>query len=188
MAKNKVKLNDKSDNKNKKKNNKLKNEKYISDDAREMRRFVIILFSVIIVVLIVYGVSRVLIDEPEENSGNAVTPGVIDYDMVSVGTMLNRRYDEYYVAIYDEDDPRAIYYSTIITLYTDTDDAIKVYYCNLGNYLNQKYKVSDGGHTNPDAKSISELALGDLTLIKVENGEIAEYLEGLDAIRGEFGV
>ena len=65
MAKNKVKLNDKSDNKNKKKNNKLKNEKYISDDAREMRRFVIILFSVIIVVLIVYGVSRVLIDEPE---------------------------------------------------------------------------------------------------------------------------
>ena len=51
MAKNKVKLNDKSDNKNKKKNNKLKNEKYISDDAREMRRFVIILFSVIIAIV-----------------------------------------------------------------------------------------------------------------------------------------
>ena len=108
--------------------------------------------------------------------------------MVSVWTILNRKYDEYYVAIYDEEDPRAVYYSTIITLYTNTDDAIKVYYCNLGNYLNQKYKVSDDGQTNPDATSISELALGDLTLIKVENGEIAEYLEGLDAIREEFGV
>ena len=48
--------------------------------------------------------------------------------------------------------------------------------------------MSDDGQTNPDATSISELALGDLTLIKVENGEIAEYLEGLDAIREEFGV
>ena len=40
MTKNKVKLNDKV------KNNKMKQDKYISDDAKEMRRFVIILFSV----------------------------------------------------------------------------------------------------------------------------------------------
>ena len=185
MTKNKVKLNDKTEKKN---NKHLKQDKYVSDDAKEIRRFVIILFSVIVIVLIVYAISRVLIDEPDDTYIRNTTAGVIDYDMVSVGTMLNRNYDEYYVAIYDEEDPRAVYYSTIITLYTNTDDAIKVYYCNIGNYLNQKYKVSDDGQTNPDATSISELALGDLTLIKVENGEIAEYLEGLDAIREEFGV
>ena len=48
MAKNQVKLNDKIN-----KNNKLKQDKYVSDDSKEIRRFVIILFSVIIIVLIV---------------------------------------------------------------------------------------------------------------------------------------
>lgn len=183
MAKNQVKLNDKIN-----KNNKLKQDKYVSDDSKEIRRFVIILFSVIIIVLIVYGISRVLIDEPDDTYVRNTTAGVIDYDMVSIGTMLNRNYDEYYVAIYDEEDPKAVYYSTIISLYTENDDAIKVYYCNLGNYLNQKYKASEDGQTNPEATSISELALGDLTLIRVENGEIVDYLEGLDTIREEFGV
>lgn len=185
MSKNKIKLNDKIEKKN---NKHLKQDKYVSDDAKEIRRFVIILFSVIVLVLIVYGISRVLIDEPDDTYIRNTTAGVIDYDMVSIGTMLNRNYDEYYVAIYDEEDPKAIYYSTIISLYADNDDAIKVYYCNLGNYLNQAYKASEGEQTNPDATSISELALGELTLIKVEDGEIAEYLEGLDAIREEFGV
>ena len=185
MSKNKIKLNDKIEKKN---NKHLKQDKYVSDDAKEIRRFVIILFSVIVLVLIVYGISRVLIDEPDDTYIRNTTAGVIDYDMVSIGTMLNRNYDEYYVAIYDEDDPKAIYYSTIISLYADGDDAIKVYYCNLGNYLNQEYKVRDGEHTNPDAKSIDELALGNLTLIKVKNGKIVKYLEELDAIREEFDV
>lgn len=185
MAKNKVKLNDKIDDKKKKK---IKAEKYISDDSKEIRRFVIILFSVIIVVLAVYGISKVLIDEPNDEYVRNTTAGVIDYDMVSVGTMLNRNYDEYYVAIYDEEDPQAVFYSTIITLYTNKEDAIKVYYCNLGNYLNQKYKVAEGEETNPDATNISELALGDLTLIKVENGRIVDYIEDIDTIREEFDV
>lgn len=52
--------------------------------------------------------------------------------------------------------------------------------------LNAKYHVGEGGITNPDAKTISDLALGDLTLIKVTDGEIVEYHEGLDAIKTEF--
>ena len=185
MTKNKVKLNDKTE---KKYNKHFKQDKYVSDDAKEIRRFDIILFSVIIIVLIVYGISRVLIDEPDDTYVRNTTSGVIDYNMDSIGTMLNWKYDVYYVDIYDEEDPKAVYYSTIISLYTENDDAIKVYYCNLGNYLNQKYKASEDGQTNPEATSISELALGDLTLIKVENGEIVDYLEGLDTIREEFGV
>ena len=185
MAKNKVKLNDKIDDKKKKK---IKAEKYISDDSKEIRRFVIILFSVIIVVLAVYGISKVLIDEPNDEYVRNTTAGVIDYDMVSVGTMLNRNYDEYYVAIYDEEDPQAVFYSTIITLYTNKEDAIKVYYCNLGNKLNEKYQAEDESKTNPDAKSIEELSLGELTLIKIKNGKIVKYFEGLDTIREEFGI
>ena len=185
MAKNRVKLNDKI---NDKKAKKIKTEKYVSDDSKEIRRFVIILFSVIIVVLAVYGISKMLLDEPNDEYVHKTTAGVVDYDMVSVGTMLNRNYDEYYVAIYDEEDPKAVFYSTIITLYTNKDDALKVYYCNLGNYLNQKYKAEEDEETNPNATSISELSLGSLTLIKVKNGKIVDYIEDIDTIREEFEV
>lgn len=184
MPKNKVKLNDK----NEQKKNKLKQEKHISEEAQEIRRFVIILFSVIIFILIIYGITRVLKDEPADNTEKDVVAGEIDYDMVTIGTMLNRNLSEYYVAIYDEENPKAVYYSTIIAKYAEDEDAIKVYYCNLGNKLNEKYQAKDENKTNPDAKSIDELSLGELTLIKIKNGKIVKYLEGLDTIREEFGV
>ena len=187
MANKKVKLNDKTEKKENKTNN-IKQEKYISDEAKEIRRFVIILFSVIIFVLVIYGISRVLMDEPVDNNKKNVVAGKVDYDMVTIGTMLNRNLSEYYVAIYDEENPKAVYYSTIIAKYAEEEDAIKVYYCNLGNKLNEKYQAEDESKTNPDAKSIEELSLGELTLIKIKNGKIVKYLEGLDTIREEFGI
>lgn len=186
MPKNKVKLNDKIDS-GKSNKKKVKPEKYVSEESKEVRNFVIILFSIIIIVLIVYGVSRIFIDDKSESTNRETQAGVIDYDIVSVGTMLNRNYSEYYVAIYDEQAPEAVLYSTIITNYLNQEDATKVFYCNLGNYLNKDYYVGSDGQSNPDARSISEFAFGDLTLIKVENGEITLYLEDLDAIKAEFG-
>ena len=188
MPKNKVKLNDKLANKktNSKKKT-IKEPKYISEESKELRNFLIILFSIIIIVLIVYGVSKIFIDdEPTEDNGRTVQAGQIDYDKVSIGTMLNRNYSEYYVAIYDEEDTNAVIYSAIITKYLQNEDATKVFFCDLGNRLNSAYYVGPDGETNPNAQSVSELALGDLTLIKVENGEITEYIEGLDAFKAEF--
>lgn len=187
MPKNKVKLNDKVDNKKNNKKKTIKGEKYVSDESKEVRNFVIILFSIIIVVLIVYGVSKIFIEDEPTTTDREIQAGEIDYDIVSVGTMLNRNYSEYYVAIYDEEAPAAVLYSSIITKYLDNEDATKVFFCDLGNPLNQSYYVGSDGTSNPDAQSISEFAFGDLTLIKVENGEITEYIEDLDAIRAEFG-
>ena len=186
MPKAKVKLNDKIDNKGNKKKNKT--DKYISDESKEVRNFVIILLSIIIIVLIVYGVSRIFIEDEQTSTERETQAGVIDYDIVSVGTMLNRNYSEYYVAIYDEEAPAAVLYSTIITNYLNQEEATKVFFCNLGNYLNKDYYVGSDGQSNPDARNISEFAFGDLTLIKVEDGEITLYLEDLDAIREEFGL
>ena len=182
MPKNKVKLNDKIDNKGKK----IKNEKYISDESKEVRNFVIILLGIIIIVLIVYGVSKIFVEDEDTSIQRVTQTGKIDYDIVSVGTMLNRNYSEYYVAIYDEDSPQAVLYSTIIANYLNEEDATKVFFCNLGNYLNKDYYVGSEGKSNPDAKSVSEFAFGDLTLIKVEDGKITLYLEDLDTIKEEF--
>lgn len=186
MPKNKVKLNDKTDKTKSQKKKTIKEEKYMSEESKEVRNFIIILLSVIVIVLIVYGVSKIFIDDQPASTERTIQPGTIDYDKVSVGTMLNRNYSEYYVAIYDEEAPEAVVYSALITSYLENEDALKVFYCDLGSFLNADYYVGSDGESNPDAQSISEFAFGDLTLIKVENGRITEYLEDLDAIKAEF--
>ena len=171
----KVKLNDKV-------NKKL--DKYVSEEGKELKRFIIILFAIIILVLIVYGITRFV--KKDEQAKEEVTAGVIDYDKVSIGTMLNRNISEYYVIIYDGKNENAILYSSIINKYIAKTDSKKIYYCDLGNKLNSDYKAKD--KVNKEAKNISELSLGDLTLIKVKNGKIDKYIEDIDTIKSELGL
>lgn len=180
---NKVKLNDK-----KRKKVKFNGDKYISEDSKEIRNFLIILFSIIIIVLIIYGVSRYFIKDEDTNTEDTITEGTIDYDKVSVGTMLNRHYDEYYVAIYDEENPKAVLYSAIITNYLNNENITKVFFCDLGNKLNSKYYVGSDGVSNPQAQNINEFAFEDLTLIKVKDGKIIKYLEDFEKIKEELTV
>ena len=107
MKSNKVKLNDKF---NKNKNKKIKETKYISEEAKEIRNFVIILISIIVIVLIVYGVSKVFMKDEKNTTEDTVQEGKIDYDKVSVGMIFNRNYDEYYVAVYNEENNQAVLY------------------------------------------------------------------------------
>ena len=176
MAK-KVKLNDKV-------NKKL--DKYVSEEGKELKRFIIILFSIIVLVLIVYGITRFV--KKDEQTKDEVTAGVIDYDKVSIGTMLNRNSSEYYVILYDGKNENAILYSAIINKYIAKSDSKKIYYCDLDNKLNSAYKAKNKDNVNKDAKSIDELALGDLTLIKVKNGKIDKYIEDIDTIKSELGL
>jgi hypothetical protein len=169
--------------KTKKLNDKIK---YESEETNEVKRFIFILLGIIIVVLIVYGITK--LTTKEDNSVDlTVTEGEINYSIVSIGTMLNKSDSEYYVMIYDQDSTQAVYYSALISKYTsEVTDALNVYFCNLGNKLNSSYYVGEDGETNPKAKEVKDLALGDLTLIKVKNGKITKYLEDIDAIKKEL--
>lgn len=60
MAKKKVKLNDKVNTKNKKG---INIDKYETDEAKEVKRFVFILLGIIIVVLACYGITKVVKDK-----------------------------------------------------------------------------------------------------------------------------
>ncbi len=183
MKSNKNKLNDKF---NKKKKQKIKESKYISEEAKEIRNFIIILISIIIIVLIVYGLSKVFIKEEKQTTEDSIQEGKIDYDIVNVGMIFNRNYDEYYVAVYDEENTQAVLYSTIITNYISDSDSLKVYFCDLGNYLNKKYYVGEDGESNPKAEKVSELAFKDLTLLKIKKGKIVKYIEDFDTFKKEL--
>ena len=184
-AKKQEKLNDKVKIKNIKK---VDIDKYTSEESKEVKRFIIILLSIIVLVLAVYGITRLINKDKDNNNDRTVTAGSIDYDKVSVGTLFNRADDEYYVIVYDGEAPNAIYYSALMNKYMDKEKSNKVYFCDLSNELNKKYYVGEDKDSNPKATTSSELAFKDLTLIKIKNGKIVKYLETLDTIKTELGI
>ena len=96
--------------------------------------------------------------------------------------IFNRPYDEYYVIAYDSTLDDAMYYSTLITNYSKKEDAIKIYYCDLSKKVNESYKAKDG-NGNSKATSVQELSFGDVTLLKIRNKKIVNYIENIDQIK-----
>ena len=184
-AKKQEKLNDKVKTKNIKK---VDIDKYTSEESKEVKRFIIILLSIIVLVLAVYGITRLVNKDKDNNDDRTITAGSIDYDKVSVGTLFNRADSEYYVIVYDGEAPNAIYYSALMNKYMDKEKSNKVYFCDLSNELNKKYYVGEDKDSNPNATTSSELAFKNLTLIKIKNGKIVKYLETLDTIKTELGI
>lgn len=153
--------------------------KYYTDEQKEVFKFIII----IVVLVLVIGGIYLITDKYIEKGNRSTVPGEINYDKATIGTMLNRPYDEYYVIIYDSKSTEASYYASLIYNYRENEDALKVYFIDLNNELNKKYyNVNNDNISNKDAKSINELDLGDITLIKVSNKEINTYIDDIASI------
>ena len=104
-AKKQEKLNDKVKTK---KIKKVDIDKYTSEESKEVKKFIIILLSIIVLVLAVYGITRLINKNKDDNSNDTtVTAGSIDYDKVSVGTLFNRADNEYYVGEDKDSNPNA---------------------------------------------------------------------------------
>ena len=151
----------------------------VVDDSNEVRSFIIIVMVLVIAISAIYIVTE-LVGRKKQNN-NSTTVGTINYDTISVGMLLNRPYDEYYVIIYDSESNDSILYGTLSTEYTMNENDKKLYYIDLSNELNKKYY--NANKSNPKASTIDELALGDLTLIQVKKGKIVKYLEDYNAIK-----
>ena len=87
--------------------------------------------------------------------------------------------------VYDNEDTLAPTYKYVVNVYEEDEEKLPVYFIDLGNALNKKY-VSKDGNGNASAKKINELSFGKVTLIKVENGKIANYFDGIEAIKEEL--
>ena len=160
---------------------KIKKEKYQTDDQKEITRFLITLLIVIFILVGIYFFTRFFVKKDLNNSSESeITEGTINYTTTLIGSMLNKPEDEYYVIAYDIDNLRAIYYNSLISNYSQNEDALKVYYADVSNVLNQKFY--DPENINLDTDNISELKIGDLTLIRIRRCEIAEILNSEDDI------
>jgi len=158
----------------------------ISEDENEIKAFIIIVIVIAVLIGVIYGLTELFKKDESKETSNIVT-GSINYDKISVGTLLNRPYEEYYVLAYSQDDSKAVLYSTILTKYMQNSkdkDYIKIYYLDLNSQLNKEYyDKNNDGKSNAKAKEIEDLDFGDLTLIKIKKGQIKKYIEDFDTIK-----
>ena len=102
----------------------------------------------------------------------------ISYTNISVGTVFNRNEKEYLVLFDDysssiTSDP---YINTIVS-----NAGLNVYKVDMSKNENAKYK---GEEPNRNATKATELSISDITLIKISNGKISGYYNGIDEIEG----
>lgn len=165
----------------KKDTKKMKNVK--TEEQKEIIKFLIILVVVVVLVVGIYFFTKKFVTKEDEKKEEIT--GTVNYNVTIVGELLNRPYDEYYVLAYDSKGTKAGQYQGIYSNFTSSPaSTTKMYYIDLANKLNEEYRSSE--ETNPKATSISELKLGELTLIKVKDGKIVKYLEDEDAIKKEL--
>ena len=164
----------------------LKEQKLLNDNELEIRNFFIILIIILVIAFGLYFVSKAIVSKrsntkSDDNTANAE----IDYSLTTVGTLLNRPYDDYYVMVYDSQDTNAIYFANLFTKYSSKEDGLKIFFCDLNNPLNKNY-VSNEESGNSYARTTEDFSFGRISLIRVRYGQVVSYLEDIDQITNEL--
>ena len=175
MAKNKMQLKYK---RAKRERNKNKVEVTAKD---QVKSFIVTLLSVLLFIgamyLCVLGLKALGAFEKgytrPENSG-----AEISYEYILIGTVFNRVENEYYVIF---DDFEKDLHSNLSALVSKKK--LSVYKVDMSKGENASY-LSDT--SNPNAKDVSELKINDVTVARIKNHKIVEYITGYENIEAKF--
>lgn len=166
--------------------------KYQTAEQTEIRNFIIVIIVVLLCVGAIYLLTRAFVTKDlftknEDTPTEEVVAGKVNYEVAIMGQILNRPYKEYYVAIYDQaEGDYAADMATLLYAYTNKEEHLHMYSVDLSNKLNEGYY--DPENVNVEAKSISDIKVGDITLIKVKNGKISKYIVDYSKMEKELNV
>ena len=175
MAKSKMKLNYKRAKRERNKNN------VEVTGKDQLKSFLINLLSVLLFIGVVYlgilGLKTLGLFEARYTKP-AKEETKIDYEYILIGTVFNRKESEYYVIFDDFDKNLHPYISTLLS-----NKDLPVYKVDMSKGENASYLSEE---SNPNAKSVSELKINDVTVIKIKNGRIVKYLSGSENIEANI--
>ena len=155
-------------------NKKIKEQKYVSEDMKEISRLIFITLGIVIIVLGLYFLTDKVALKDKDNETSSSD---FDYSAAIVGTMFNRPYSEYYVFLYDATDDNANQYQSLVSTYEAKEEAKKIYFVDLSKSFNSKY-LSD--KSNPNPTNPSEVQIKDSALVLIKNGKVANYYENVE--------
>lgn len=167
------------------KHKKIKIEKIKSEEQVQIETLLKIIGIILVFVLIVYIFTKLFVKK-ELNNTNKVTAGVINYDKLIVGNILNQNYQEYYVFVYNGTNKDAIYYGAITDSYVAQKGAKKAFWIDLNNELNKKFVLNNNEKTNKNPTKVSDLKFGEYTLLKIKDKKIDKYIDNIDAAKKEL--
>lgn len=135
-----------------------------------------ILFIILIIIVVFYAIT-ILITKYQDSKPDKTTQTDIKYEEILIGNMYKKNEDVYYVLAQFENDLSKLY-SAVYNYQQEGE--IKLYTATLDNALNKKYigEESNFSEKYPIFK--------ESTLLKIQNGEIVEYVEGVDKILGKI--
>ena len=155
------------------KKNKLKNEKYENEELKLVKNLIVILLIVVLFSLGFYFLTdKVVIKEKINNQETE-----INYDKATVGTMLNRPYDEYLVLLFNSEESEAAYYGTLLSNY---DGDKKIYFVDLSLKTNEAY-VSE--KSSGVFKDVKDAKFSGPTLLEISESKVKNFLETKEEIK-----
>lgn len=152
--------------------------KYVSSDSDKIKSAIFTFVGVIVFIGVIYGL--VLLMEKgglfEEGYTKPTSDAVeISDEYISIGTVFNRDFNEYYVLF---DDFSGLKNDSYVSYLLSNSD-LKVFKVDMSKPNNKSY-VSE--NSNPKAKKSSELKINGITLMRVKNGKNVNYIESSSKI------
>lgn len=174
-----------------KKKNTVNKINYNTTEQEEIKKFLIVIVVVLALCGVMYLLTRAFVTKDlfnkEEEQTEEVTSGQVDYNVAIMGQILNRPYDEYYVAIYNASNGEYIGdMATLLYNYSAKEKHLHVYTVDLSNTLNSEYY--DPENVNKKAQTVADIKVGDITLLKIKNKKIVKYIDAYEAMKKELKV
>ena len=165
----------------------MKKEKYRTAEQDEIRKFVIVVIVVLLMVVGIYFLTRAVVTKDLfKNETSEKVKGEVNYDVAIVGEILNRPYDEYYIAVYSTDGEKASEMSGLVSNYQGQEKHLHIYTVYLNNELNKKYYNPEKENTK--ATKVNEFMFGNATLLKIKNGTVEKYITDHAKMEKELGL
>lgn len=105
----------------------------------------------------------------------------INYDKISIGKTFSINSDEYLVLFYDTSVEGSSDYANLLNTYKAKEDHLPIYYVDTSDSFAKKYTTTEESNKNPT--NASELLVNGVTLLKISNNKLVEYIEGEDQIK-----
>jgi hypothetical protein len=174
----------------KKKKNKIR---YNTGDTEEVKNFIVVIIVVALIVACLYLVTRAFVTKDlftkKEEATEVVTPGQISYDTIVMGQIFQMdQYPEYYVVIYDSTNNEYTYdMQDLVFQYGQKEKGPHMYTVDLSN------KTFNGSYYDPEnvnvkATKLSEMKVGDITLLHIKKGKVVEYIVDYAKMKKALGL
>ncbi len=147
---------------------------------KQVKKVVITTLVVVAVLGAFYGISLYLNSISGPNYVKDVAEAYIQYDEILAGNTFSSDKNDYSVVYFDrEDEFVTTNIMTAINENNSTDNPKKIYIVDMSNAINSKY-VSE--KTNTKVSNLSELEIGEPTLINIKNGKVTKVITNTDEI------